>query len=207
MIRINLLKNFGANSSEVLKQIEDQKQVQTQFVKKFLVLMLGVLALFGYEQYNIPLLRQEQGKAQVELNELIAFNQKKEALKAEIEKYEKDRIRLNRQTEFLQMIQNDRTLTLDLLVKVKELIPTNLWLTSIKMSGKMIEIRGEADSERQINEFNQKLAALNFLKDVVVLSIELKTSRDLNSNLQIKVFVLKASFSEVSSSVVTGGRE
>ncbi len=195
MIRINLLKSFGANSSEILQQMDDQKSVQVVFVKKFLVMMLGVLALFGFEQYMIPKLTEERNVLQTEFTELSTFNQKKEALKIEIEKYEKDRIRLNRQTDFLQKIQNERILSVTLLKKIKELIPSNVWLTSLKVDGLQIEIKGEADSEKEINDFNIKLASVNFLKDVIVLSIDLKQPTP-TIQIPIKLFAMKAQFSD-----------
>ena len=88
MIKINLLKSFGAESSEVVKSVEDQKSKQIGFIKNFLVMILGILGLFIYEQFNIPNLKEQQVKLQAQLNELTSFNQKKEALKTEIEKYE-----------------------------------------------------------------------------------------------------------------------
>lgn len=201
MIKINLLKSFGSNSSEVLQQMEEQKGAQALFIKKFVVMMLGVLAMFGYEQYMIPKLNEEKTKLQAEFSELSAFNQKKEALKLEIEKYEKDRIRLNRQTDFLQKIQRERMLPVTLLAKIKELIPPNLWLTNLKIDGSRLEITGEADSDNEVNDFNIKLSALNFLKDVVVISINLKAP-DSIITVPIKVFSMKAVLFESENQTV-----
>jgi Tfp pilus assembly protein PilN len=201
MIKINLLKSFGSNSSEVLQQMEEQKGAQALFIKKFVVMMLGVLAMFGYEQYMIPKLNEEKTKLQAEFSELSAFNQKKEALKLEIEKYEKDRIRLNRQTDFLQKIQRERMLPVTLLAKIKELIPPNLWLTNLKIDGSRLEITGEADSDNEVNDFNLKLSSLNFLKDVVVISINLKAP-DSIITVPIKVFSMKAVLFESENQTV-----
>jgi Tfp pilus assembly protein PilN len=179
----------------VLQQIDEQKNVQTVFIKKFLVMMLGILALFGFEQVMIPRLTEERNLLQAQYAELAAFNQKKEALKIEIEKYEKDRIRLNRQTDFLQKIQRERILSVTFLKKIKELIPSNVWLTSLKVEGLQIEIKGEADSEKDINDFNIKLAAVLFLKDVIVLGIDLRPPTP-TVRIPIKLFTMKAQFSE-----------
>jgi Tfp pilus assembly protein PilN len=204
MIKINLLKSFGANSSEVLQQMDNEKNVQSTFLKKFLVMMLGILALFGYEQYMIPKLTEQRNIAQTEYSELSTFNQKKEALKVEIEKYEKDRIKLNRQTEFLQKIQRERILSVFFLKKIKDLIPPGVWLTNLKVDALQIEIKGEADSEKEINDFNLKLAALNFLKDVIVLSIDLKPPTPL-IQVPIKAFSMKAQFIDTIDLSLTGG--
>lgn len=203
MIRVNLLKSFGSTTSEALQQIQEEKNVQVNFFKKVLVAMLGVVALIAYELIVIPQLHDEIAMHQNKLNELVVFNKKKEALKVEIEKYEKDKQRLSRQTEFLDKIQKERLLTVELLTKIKELIPTAVWITSVQVMGKNVEIHGEAETERDINDFNLKLASSNFLKDVVVLSIELKT--EARSNLPIKVFSLKATLAIVNSNEAVGG--
>jgi len=193
MIKINLLTSFGTSSSEVLQQIDDQKNIQITFIKKISVMLLGILALFIYEQYTVPKLTEEQRTLQAQLTELSTFNLKKEDLKVEIEKYENDRIRLNRQTEFLQKIQRERALSVQFLQKIKKLIPQGVWLTSIKVEGLQIEIKGESDSEKEVNDFNMKLAGLNFLKDVIVLSIELKPAAP-TVRVPIKTFEMKAQF-------------
>ncbi len=206
MIKINLLKSFGANSTEFLQQIDEQKNAQNIFVKKILVVTLGVVALFSYEQYLIPKLTGERNALQAQYSELIAFNQKREALKVEIEKYEKDRIRLNRQTEFLQKIQRERILSVNLLKKITELIPQGVWLTTVKVDGLQIEIKGEADSEKEINDFNVKLAAVDFLKDVIVLSIDLKPP-DAIVQVPVKIFSMKAIFAEQTDSSMANGMQ
>ena len=207
MIKINLLKSFGENSTEVLQQIDDQKSIQTTFLKKISVVLLGVLSLFGYEQYIIPKLTNERNILQAQFTDLSTFNLKKEVLKVEIEKYEKDRIRLNRQTEFLQKIQRERILSVQLLKKIKESIPPGVWLTVLKVDGLQIEIRGEADSDKEINDFNLKLATVNFLKDVIVLSIDLKPPTA-NVQIPIKTFNMKAQYVEsVDLSLADGGSQ
>lgn len=203
MIRVNLLKSFESTTSEALQQVQEEKSVQSNFVKKILVAMLGVVALIAYELIVIPQLQDELTMRQNKLNELVAFNQKKEALKTEIEKYEKDKQRVSRQTEFLDKIQKERLLTVELLTKIKELIPTAVWITSVQVMGKNVEIKGEAETERDINDFNLKLASANFLKDVVVLSIELRTEG--KANIPIKVFSLKATLTITNNNDAVGG--
>jgi Tfp pilus assembly protein PilN len=198
VIKVNLLKNYGAASSEILLQLEEQKSTNRTFAKNMVVMTLGALGLFIYENYNIPQLTDQQTALQAQLSELENFNQKKEALKLEIEKYENDRIRLNRQTEFLQRIQRERNLTVDLMSKIKEVIPSSVWILSIGVNDKKIEIKGEAEADRDINEFNNRLSTVPFLKDVIVLSIELRSTND-KSKSAIKTFTLSASFADLST--------
>lgn len=204
MIRINFLNSFGTNSSEVLQQIDEQKSVQVAFIKNFIISILGVLGLVIYEQYNIPNLFKEKTELQAQYAELLAFNQQKEALKVEIEKYDKDQARLNRQTDFLQKIQKERIVSVVFLKKIQELLPKSVWLTGLKVQGSEVEIKGEAESEREINEFNIKLSGVSFLKEVIVISIDLKPT-DSNMQVQLKTFSMKAFISDhVDPSAVAG---
>jgi Tfp pilus assembly protein PilN len=204
VIRINFLNSFGTNSSEVLQQIDEQKSVQVAFIKNFIISILGVLGLVIYEQYNIPNLFKEKTELQAQYAELLAFNQQKEALKVEIEKYDKDQARLNRQTDFLQKIQKERIVSVVFLKKIQELLPKSVWLTGLKVQGSEVEIKGEAESEREINEFNIKLSGVSFLKEVIVISIDLKPT-DSNMQVQLKTFSMKAFISDhVDPSAVAG---
>ncbi len=204
MIKINLLKSFGTNSSEVLQQVQEQNNTQVNFIKNFLVMLLGILVLFLYELYNIPNLNKTKADLTAEHNELVAFNQQKEALKTEVEKYDQDRIRLNRQTDFLQMIQKERIVSVVFLEKIREFIPKSVWLTKLKIQGNEVEISGDAESEREINEFNIKLSGVSFLKEVIVISIDLKPM-DANLQMPIKSFSMKAKIVEkLDQSLLTG---
>jgi len=204
VIKINLLKSFGTNSSEVLQQVQEQNNTQVNFIKNFLVMLLGILVLFLYELYNIPNLNKTKADLTAEHNELVAFNQQKEALKTEVEKYDQDRIRLNRQTDFLQMIQKERIVSVVFLEKIREFIPKSVWLTKLKIQGNEVEISGDAESEREINEFNIKLSGVSFLKEVIVISIDLKPM-DANLQMPIKSFSMKAKIVEkLDQSLLTG---
>lgn len=205
MIKINLLNSFGTNSSEVLSQIDEQKSVQIAFIKNFFISIIGILVLFGFEQYNIPNLNRQKIELTAEQAQLVAFNQQKEGLKREIEKYDKDRIRLNRQTDFLQKIQKERVVSVALFEKVQELLPKSVWLASLKVQGGQVEIKGESESEKEINEFNIQLSRLSFLKEVIVISIDLKPA-SASLQLPVKSFTMKAMISDQLSPLsVTGG--
>lgn len=196
MIRINLLNSFGATNPDKAAIGEESTGSVLILVRNIFVMLVGVVSLIVYEGYSLPTLQAEVTKLQAQLAELTSFNQKKEAIRAEIEKYEADRQRLNRQTDFLQMIQVERTQTVQLLTKVQQIIPENLWLVSLKIEGQNIEIKGEADSEKEVNEFNLRLSSLPFLKDVIVLSIEMSTASDA-LKVPTKIFNLKATLAKV----------
>lgn len=192
MIKINLVKSFYASSSDVPVLTDEQKNLQLNALKNLFVMCVGVGALYIYEMYNIPELNQQLSAINSEITEAVNFNQKMDGLKKEIERYEQDLKRLNSQTEFLQKVQKERTLSVDLINKMKDLVSPRVWLNSIEAVGNSIEIRGEAESIGDINEFNNKLAATSYLRDVVTISIESKS--DYKIDVPIQSFNIKANY-------------
>ena len=192
MIKINLLKSFVAGTSESIQLVDEQNSVKVSFFKNLLVMILGAAALYGYEMVTIPELQTQLATIQTEINEAATFNQKMDGLKKEIEKYEKDLKRLNSQTEFLQKVQKERLLSVDLINKMRETVTAKVWLNSIIVIGSSIEIKGESESISDVNEFNARLSGTTYLKEVLTTSIERKVNA--SNNFQLQTFNIKASF-------------
>lgn len=192
MIKINLLKSFVAGSSESIQLVDEQNSVKVGLFKNLLVMILGTAALYGYEMVTIPELQAQLATIQTEINEASTFNQKMDGLKKEIEKYEKDLKRLNGQTEFLQKVQKERLLSVDLINKMRETVTAKIWLNSIIVIGSSIEIKGESESISDVNEFNARLSGTTYLKEVLTTSIERKVNA--SNNFQLQTFNIKASF-------------
>ncbi len=205
MIKINLLKSFGSGSSESIQMAEDLNNIKTSFFKNLLVMILGIAALYAYEFVTIPELQANLAGIQAEINEASTFNLKMDSLKKEIEKYEKDLKRINGQTEFLQKVQKERLLSVDLINKMRETVSTKVWLNSINVNEASIEIKGEAESMSDVNEFNNRLSATTYLKDVITTSIERKVNTQ--SNFQLQSFNMKASFVDGKQLIDNGSAE
>jgi len=192
VIKINLLKTFAAGSPESLQIAEEYNSAKTSFFKNMLVMVLGIAALYGYEFVTIPELQAQLATIQAEINEASTFNLKMESLKKEIEKYEKDLSRLNGQTEFLQKVQKERLLAVDLINKMRDTVSARVWLNSINVSDTSVEIKGESETISDVTEFNSRLSGTTYLKDVITTSIERKLNTA--NNFQIQTFSIKASF-------------
>jgi Tfp pilus assembly protein PilN len=205
VIKINLLKSFGAGTSESIQMAEDLNNVKSSFFKNVLVMCLGVAALYGYEFVTIPELQAQLAAIQAEINEASTFNQKMGALKKEIEKYEKDLKRINGQTEFLQKVQKERLLSVDLINKMRETVSPKVWLNSINVTDTAIEVKGEAESTNDVNEFNNRLASATYLKDVLTTSSERKVNT--TTNFQIWTFNIRASFVDGKQLLDSAGSE
>lgn len=192
MIKINLVKSFYASASDVPVLTDEQKNLQLNALKNLFVFFIGIGSLYVYEMYNLPELNQQLNAVNNEIAEAVNFNQKMDGLKKEIERYEQDLKKLNSQTEFLQKVQKERTLSVDLINKMKDIVSNRVWLNSIEVVGNSIEIKGEAETIGDINEFNNKLAATSYLRDVVTISIESKSEYKID--IPIQSFNIKASY-------------
>lgn len=193
MIKINLLSSYSAADSEVLLEIELQNRIKSEFLKRIIVFALGPLALYAYEMYNIPLLEDTRNQVQVQLSQLIEFNQKKDAIAKEIEKYEEDKKRLNTQTIFLERISKERLYPVEFMTKLKAFIPSGVWLDSIDSRGKEIEMRGEGESEIAINQFESSLKNIEAIKNVRLIDSSLKAN-PIKEGLSIKTFYIKTEY-------------
>lgn len=192
MIKVNLLKSYSIVEADLSAEFDDSKQVKAEFAKRAFIFLIGPLGLFGYEQYNIPELESQKMSLQSELSALVDFNKRKEAIAAEISKYEEDKKRLNRQTQFLERISRERLYPLELVNRLKEAIPTGVWLTGMSTTGNQLQFTGGGDTEKAISEFETKLSSTPFLKNVKLQNIDVTANNAENdrSELRLRTFTI-----------------
>ena len=171
MIKINILKDFTGGSSEDLIQIEEQDNIKINLTKRLLVVALGPMALFSYELYHIPILDEQLKILEADLAKDRAFNQKRAPIRAEIEKWKKDQSRLDKQIEFLRLIEQERHVSRDIILQIQKIIPDQVWIKSIAAETKTLVIEGEGVDQADILEFNRRLENLSFLRDVTLPAV------------------------------------
>jgi len=193
LIKINLLKSYNLSDSDVLKEMEELKHVKIEISKRILVVLLGPMALYAYENINIPELSNERSATQAQLSQLTEFNLKKEAMAKEIAKYEEDKKRINRQTRFLERVSKERLYPVDFLNKIPEIIPQGVWINSLSVLGKKVVIAGEAIGESIIGDFEARLTGINFLKNVKLLGVDSRSS-SIKGEAPIRTFTINAEF-------------
>lgn len=196
MIKVNLLKSYSSVEADFSSDFgDDSKAVRADFVKRIFVFLIGPLGLIGYEMYNIPELEGQKMVLTSDLATLVEFNQRKEAIAAEISKYEEDKKRLNRQTQFLERISRERLYPLDLLNRLKESIPSGVWLTSLSTFNNRLEFQGGGDTEKAISDFEGKLTSTQILKNVKLQTIDvMPTTESMKSDLRIRSFTITAEY-------------
>lgn len=196
MIKVNLLKSYSAVEANFSTEFaDDYKQMRSDFLKKVLIFLIGPLGLIGYEQINIPELEGQKMALSSELGALVEFNQRKEAIAAEISKYEEDKKRLNRQTQFLERISRERLFPLELINRIKESIPSGVWLNGLETTGNRVQFNGGGDTEKAISDFEARLASAPILKNVKLQNIDvISQGEQMKSELRIRSFMITAEY-------------
>lgn len=196
MIKVNLLKSYSAVEADFSSDFgDDSKQMRSDFIKRALIFLIGPLGLVGYEQYNIPELEGQKLALTSELGTLTEFNQRKEAIAAEISKYEEDKKRLNRQTQFLERISRERLFPLELINRLKEAIPPGVWLTELRTTANRLEFLGGGDTEKGISDFEGRLTSTQILKNVKLQNIDVMAqSEQIKTELRIRSFLIVADY-------------
>jgi Tfp pilus assembly protein PilN len=196
VIKVNLLKSYSAMEADFSSDFsDDAKQMRSDFIKRVIVFLIGPLGLIGYEQYNIPELEGQKMALNSEYTSLVEFNQRKEAIAAEISKYEEDKKRLNRQTQFLERISRERLFPLDLVNRLKEAIPAGVWLTGLETSGNRLQFVGGGDTEKAISDFESKLTSTQILKNVKLQNIDvIPQTEQIKSDLRLRTFTITAEY-------------
>ncbi|MES2802954.1 MAG: PilN domain-containing protein [Bdellovibrionota bacterium] len=195
MIKVNLLKSYSQVEADFSTEFDDFKQVRADFVKRVFIFLIGPLGLLGYEMYNIPELDGQKMALTSDLGALTEFNQRKEAIAGEISKYEEDKKRLNRQTQFLERISRERLFPLELVNSLKESIPAGVWLTGLNTLGNRLELRGGGDTEKAISDFEGNLTSTQILKNVKLQNIDVMSTNELKtSDLRIRSFMISAEY-------------
>lgn len=197
MIKVNLLKSYSAIEADFSADFgDDAKQMRSDFLKRLFVFLIGPLGLIGYEYFNIPQLESQKMALSSDLATLVEFNQRKEAIAAEISKYEEDKKRLNRQTQFLERISRERLYPLELVNRLKDSIPSGVWLTNLNTIGNRLEFKGGGDTEKAISDFESRLASVQILKDVKLQNVDMIQGNDnlKSSDLRIRSFLITAEY-------------
>lgn len=194
MIKINLLKTFiSAGQDDDFAQDDEKKQVYVGFAKRLVLVLIGPLGLYLYENSQIPEFKNQISQIQVKIADLKQFNDKKKGLAEEIKKFEEDQAKLNTQMNFMKQITNDKINELKLFKYLQDNIPESVWVNKLELKGTELSLSAEGDVDSDINRFIEKLGGATFLVGVSPANQEAKNN-SLGKGIKTKTFNIKASF-------------
>ncbi len=174
MIKINLatskVSSMPLGGSGLGVEFVDESDTRKNAMKRILIIMLGPLALFLYENQNIPgKMNELQSKSQV-LAELQAYNAKQADSVAEIKKFKEDEALIESRISALEKIAKDRQREIRVLDLLQNVIPEKAWLSRLEINPDRVNIQGMAMSDFEVSTFLEALTKSVFLMDVNLVS-------------------------------------
>lgn len=182
MIKINLAPALaqGASSSSSASAFGSSSSMSDGFVgpeetrkealKRLLILLLGPLALFAYENQNVPAKYAELAAKRQVLVELQTYNAKQAASVAEIKKFKEDEATIEKRISALEKISKDRQREIRVMDLLQVIIPEKAWLSRVQVSPERVNVQGYALSDLDVSTFLEGLTRSAFLMDVNLVS-------------------------------------
>lgn len=195
MIRINLLKYYATmDSGEGFFGEEDEKkQIYIDFLKRLVVILIGPLGFFFYENAQIPEYKNQILQLTAKIADLKQFNDKKKGLAEEIKKYEEDQNKLNAQMNFMRKVSNEKINELKLFIYLQSHIPESVWINKLELKGTELSLNAESDVPAEITKFLDQLSGAPFLSGVAPLNQETKAD-SIGPGVTTTTFNVKANF-------------
>ena len=144
MIRINLIPY----------RVARQQQQISQHLGNF----IGIIVLAGVLSMGAHMMASAQlDDLKVEATQLTAKNQELKEKIGKIEHLDALRVEVERKLEIIDQLQKGRFRSLMTLNEIAQVIPKNVWLTSIKDSSEEIGLEGLAESNKAVANFMRML--------------------------------------------------
>lgn len=158
MIRINLIPY----------RVARQQQQISQHLGNF----IGVIVLAGVLSMGAHMMASTQlDDLKVEATQLTAKNQELKEKIGKIEHLDALRVEVERKLEIIDQLQKGRFRSLMTLNEIAQVIPKNVWLTSIKDSSEEIGLEGLAESNKAVANFMRMLDRSPLFSNVKLLGI------------------------------------
>lgn len=178
MIKINLSSHgagssaasaasFGGGGGDMFMAADE---VRKEALKRVLIILIFPVALYAYQEQNIPGKQAELSSKQQMLTELQSYNEKQAASVAEIKKFKEDEAIIEARITALDKISKDRNREVRVLDLLQTVIPEKAWLTKIQLNPDKVVIQGLAVSDFEVSQFLDSLTKSVFLMDVNLVS-------------------------------------
>lgn len=174
MIKINLASSASVVSLSSSLGSSDAfvsaDEIRKEAMKRLVLILVGPLALYIYEQQNVPAKNAELNAKRQILTDLTSYNAKQAASVAEIKKFKEDEAIIETRISALEKIEKDRQREIRVLDLLQTIIPEKAWITKVQISPERVSIQGMALSDFEVSIFLDALTKSVFLMDVNLVS-------------------------------------
>ncbi len=171
MIRINLVSSSAPSAGGIVfdgttPSLSEESEVQKQGLIRLVLMLMGPIALYFYQQSVLPDLLRQRSTLQSEIAEMRDFNTKAERSVAEVKKFKEDEQRIQSRISYLDQIAKNRTRDIKILELLQQVIPEKAWLNRLEMNRGRLTIGGMAMTDFDVSSFMEALAKSVYFLDV-----------------------------------------
>jgi type IV pilus assembly protein PilN len=203
MIKINLAGKGGvkaiAGGSDADMAMDGGSDVQKQGLIRLVIILLGPLALFLWQQQSLPVKSVAIGIKQRQLNELIAKNNNAKAAVDEIKKFKADQAKLQEQINTIESLRQDRMREVRILDLIQREMPERMWLAKIEVKDGKISISGFAATDTELTQLMDSLTKSVYMTEVNLI----RTNEKIVEGSILKEFAISANLRKTEGK--TGG--
>lgn len=135
-------------------------------VTNLALILIGVLALWLYEQSNIPPLRSTATSLRRQLDTVRKKNKSAEDVVKEIARFEAEQTALQNQINAIEAIKRDRLREVRVLDYIQREIPEKVWLQKMDLNQGRLTISGYATADSELTTFMEGLQRSAYLREV-----------------------------------------
>lgn len=161
-----LLSKFKLSQGKSITLTTETKTLVIQISLLLLVAYLGNYYVTDYKQKQMDVLAATQSDIQSKLK-LIESEISKTAGYEKLKKdLESDEQLVRKKIETIQKVITNRSDGPQILLKLSEVIPKNVWLTDLQLNEKLMKVNGVAISFEDYADFSKKLEGVQFFNKV-----------------------------------------
>jgi len=188
MIKVNLLTNaIDQGGADFNFKTDVMPDVKKEFYSRIFILIVPIVAVFAFRQFNAFQARSEVSKLEKKSQELQVKLKELEPAVKEVEKFKEEKKKLDSQLDIIKQLSKERLKNVKSLDALQNLIPQKAWLTAVKVKENKVEMDGLAIDDIVISEFMQALENSIFYANVGLVNSE-EYKKDLGT---IKKFTIK----------------
>ncbi len=162
MIKINLLP---------YREIEKKEKVMMQIIIMASAMVLSLI-IVGVVHWQVVSSEKAKLAEKDSLNDEIKELDKK---LGQIDKIKEQKAEIERKLNVINDLNTRRIITTELIYKVAEAVPDNVWLLSIQDKDKELTIEGEAQTASDVSNFMERLAKVGLFSKVNLITLDQTT--------------------------------
>ncbi len=185
MIRINLLGRTRPKAARQAVPLESTVQIAS--------LAGALLISFGVLYYHWYSMKTQAAEVRAHIQKQTAEKARLDALKTQVDNFERQRSVLQQRINIIEELQRDRTGGQELLDALANTVTRTdtLWLTSLDRKGNGLTIQGSAGSINAVANFITQLKNSGYFANVDIKQSE---QDEKNTSIQTFTFTLTADF-------------